>query len=283
MAAHNAAGTIAASVESVLRQTRSDLELIVVDDGSTDETGEVLAGIGDARVVVLRQPQRGPSAARNLALAHARGEFVAPIDADDIWLPRKLELQIQALDRRADAALAYGWTDFVDEDLRPLHGDDRVTFEGHVQEALLRKNFICCGSNTLMRRAAVADAGGFDETLEAAEDWELHTRLAARHAFAAVPEVVVWYRRSPRSLSSQFWLMERNYLTASRKVFAAAPAAARPLEGQAKAAFYRYLLMRAAQSRSTSGRWKAVPRYAALAAWHDPVAMMRAAWQAVAP
>jgi glycosyltransferase involved in cell wall biosynthesis len=276
MAAHNAAGTIAAAVESVLRQTRGDLELIVVDDGSTGDTAKVLAGIGDVRVMVLRQHQRGPSAARNRALAHARGEFVASIDADDIWLPRKLELQIQALERRADAAVADGWTDFVDEELRPLHADDRTTVEGPVLEALLQKNFICCGSNTLMRRAAVEGVGGFDETLEAAEDWELHTHLAARHAFAAVP---VWYRRSPRSLSSQFWLMERNYLTASRKIFAAAPAAARPFEVQAKAAFYRYLLMRAAQSRSTSGKWKAVPRYAALAAWHDPAAMVRAAWR----
>ncbi len=275
MAAHNAAGTIGAAVESVMRQTLSDWELIVVDDGSTDGTGAVLAGIIDARVLVLRQERGGPSAARNRALAVARGEFVAPIDADDIWLPRKLELQVAAMERVADAAVAYGWTDFVDEDLRPLHGDGRAVFEGRVLEELLRKNFVACGSNTLMRRTAVMDLGGFDETLQAAEDWELHTRLAARYSFAVVPEVVVWYRRSPQSLSTRFWLVERNFLAANRKVFAAAPAEAQGLEGKTKASFYRYLLTRALHSRSTAGRWRAVPRYTAIAVWHDPVEFMR--------
>lgn len=192
MAAHNSARTIVASIASVQAQTWSDWELIIVDDGSTDETAVVAAGIDDARVVVLRQERGGPSAARNRALAVARGEFVAPIDADDVWLPRKLELQVEALRRRPEAAVAYGWTDFVDEELRPLYADLRPRFEGRVLEELLRKNFVACGSNTLMRRTAVLEVGGFDETLQAAEDWELHTRLAARHSFAGVAEVVVF-------------------------------------------------------------------------------------------
>ncbi len=278
MAAHNAAGTIAVAVESVLRQTWSDLELIVVDDGSTDDTAKILAGINDRRVVVLSQARQGPSAARNRALARAQGEFVAPIDADDIWLPRKLELQVHALERRADAGVAYGWTYFVDEELRPMYADERATVEGDVLEALLRLNFISCGSTTLIRRAALEDVGGFDEALQAAEDWELYTRLAARYAFVTVPEVVVWYRRSPRSLSSHFWLMEANFLLACRKVFDAAPANARFLESLAKGSFYRYLLMRAAQSRTTPGKWRAIPRFAGLAAWHDPVGLFRAGW-----
>lgn len=121
MAAHNAASTIEASVESVLGQTFRDLELIVVDDGSTDDTVGALAGIEDSRLVILRQPQRGPSAARNFAIAHSCGEYVAPIDADDIWLPRKLELQMEAIQSRAGASVAYGWTDFVDETLQLIH------------------------------------------------------------------------------------------------------------------------------------------------------------------
>ena len=279
MAAHNASGTIAAAVQSVLEQTRSDLELIVVDDGSTDDTAERVAAIADPRIALLHQSRRGPSAARNHALAHARGEYVAVIDADDVWLPQKLELQVQALARRADAALAYGWTDFVGEDLQPLHPDGRATVEGQVLAHLLRLNFICCGSNTLIRRAAMVEVGGFDEALEGAEDWELHTRLAARHAFVAVPQVVVRYRRSSHSLSSRFWLMERNFQTAARKIFATVPPELRPLLRFAKASFYRYLLLRTLESEGTDGKWKAVPRYAALAAWYDPLGFRRAAWQ----
>jgi glycosyltransferase involved in cell wall biosynthesis len=279
MAAHNAATTIAASVESVLRQSFSDFELIVVDDGSTDETVKVLAEIDDGRIVVLRQPLRGPSAARNLAIARSLGEFVASIDADDIWLPRKLELQIAAIEGCTDIAVVYGWTDFMDEKMRPSHPDVRATFEGNVQEALLRQNFIACGSNTLMRRSAVEEVGRFDETLNAAEDWELHTRLAARYPFAVVPEVVVLYRQSPFSISSHFLLMERDFLAACRKIFAAAPAQFRSLEVRQKSSFYRYLTMRTAMSKSTKGRWRAVPRYSVLAAWHDPRMFLKEAWR----
>ena len=282
MAAHNAASTIAASVESVLQQSFGDFKLVVVNDGSTDETVKVLEGIlartKDEQIVVLHQPQRGPSAARNLAIAHSRGEFVAPIDADDIWLPRKLELQLRAMERNANAAVVYGWTDLVDDRLRTVYPDVRATFEQDVLEALLRQNFIACGSNTLMRRSAVEEVGRFDETLHAAEDWELHTRLAARYAFAVVPEVVVLYRLSPLSLSSHFLIMERNFVAANRKIFDAAPAHLRSLETQQKASFYRYLKLRAAQSRSTKGRWHAVPRYSALAAWHDPKTFMKEGW-----
>ena len=281
MAAHNAAATITAAIESVLAQTHPGLELIVVDDGSTDATAALAAAIPDPRIAVLRQPRRGPSAARNLALSHARGVFVAAIDADDLWLPRKLELQLQALERNPAAAVAYGWTDFVDEHLRPLYPDERATVEGNVHEALLRLNFISCGSNTLIRRSALQSAGGFDESLQAAEDWELHTRLAARHPFVAVPEVVVLYRRSSHSLSSRFWLMERNFLAATRKIFAAAPPHSRPLEIQARASFYRYLLLRAAESKGTRGKWKAIPRFAAIAAWYDPIGFVKASWQVV--
>ena len=283
MAARNAAPTIAASIDSVLSQTHTHLELIIVDDGSTDTTAQFLATLNDPRIRIFQQPHSGPSAARNLALSHARGEYIAPIDADDIWLPNKLAWQREALSRRPDAALAYGWTNFVDPQLKPLYPDDRATAEGHLLEPLLRKNFICCGSNTLMRRTAVLAAGGFDESLQAAEDWELHTRLAALHPFAAVPEVVVLYRRSPDSLSSNFLLMERNYRAASRKIFAAAPPHLRPLESQANASFYTYLLTRTLESKSNPGKWKALPRYAALAFPGSPLFTLRVTWRFWAP
>ena len=174
--------------------------------------------------------------------------------------------------------MAYGWTDFVDEQLRPMYADERATVEGNVLEALLRLNFISCGSTTLIRRAALEDLGGFDETLNAAEDWELYTRLAARYAFVAVPEVVGWYRRSPRSLSSHFWLMERNFLAASRN----------GLRGSTSERAFPRIVRKGAvlslsagashpeQDHSPGTGWPCrvfAGLAAGLAAWHDPVGL----------
>ncbi len=274
MPAYNAASTLPAAIRSVLEQTLGDLELIVVDDGSTDETPEVLEALTDARVLRLRQPRAGPSVARNRALAAARGTWVACIDADDVWLPQKLAWQTSAMARDPAAAVAYGWTDLVDGELRPLAGDGRVRFEGEVLVELLRQNFICCGSNTLLRRAALVETGGFDESLEAAEDWELHVRLAARYRFVCVPEVVVWYRRTATSLSTDTQLVERAFLAARRKVFADVPKPLHVLQAPATGSFYRYLCRHAWRSDS----WTSVPRYAALALWHDPLWFRRRTW-----
>lgn len=247
MAAHDAAATIASAVDSVRAQTMPDFELLVVDDGSTDRTAEVLARIDDPRLRVLRQANAGPAAARNRALAASHGEYVACLDADDLWMPEKLAWQMAALAAAPDAAVAYGFADVVDADLVHAYSDRRIRRDGDVYADLLLSNFIFSGSNTMIRRAALDRVGGFDESMRAVEDWELHVRLARRYPFVCVPRVVLRYRLTEGSLSSRIDVMEGAFSYACTKIFADAPREHAGLEARCRAAFYLYLATRAAQ------------------------------------
>jgi glycosyltransferase involved in cell wall biosynthesis len=196
---------------------------------------------------VIRQSNAGPAAARNRAIAASRAEYVACIDADDLWVPDKLAWQLTALAEAPTAGVAYGWTDVVDTDLAYAYSDRRIRHDGDVYAALLLGNFIFSGSNTMMRRSVLERVGGFDETMRAVEDWELHVRIAKRYPFVCVPRVLLHYRLTEHSLSSRLDLMEAAFSYACTKIFAAAPAEHARLESRCRAAFYLYLATRAAQ------------------------------------
>lgn len=255
MPVYNAAGTVRAAVESVVRQNLADLELILIDDGSTDSTLAVLDSLCVPGMQVIRQGNAGASAARNRGIASARGQLIAFLDADDQWLPGKLQAQCQALMHAPRAHVAYGWVDFVDEEGRFVHRDRRANFDGRVYTQLLVHNFIASGSNILVKREALEHVGGYDESLRAVEDWELNTRLAAAFEFVHVPQVVTRYRKTDDSLSSNIGLMEKSFLAAQSKVFAAAPPEQRHKKAQCTASFYHYLVLRSLQT----GDWRRNP------------------------
>jgi hypothetical protein len=204
--AYNAAETIAETLRSVLDQSHRAIEVIVVDDGSTDETRAVVAAIAaaDTRVVLLTQPNRGPAAARNRAIAHASGTFLAPIDADDIWHPDFLARLIAAV-AAPETGFAYCPHRIVDESGRVLRDFPIFGCQGHVLHRLALVNFVGTGSASLYRRDAVLEAGGFDVRSFAwggGEDYLLQLAVAARRQVALVPEYLVGYRRRAGSLSS---------------------------------------------------------------------------------
>lgn len=247
----NGETTIGEAIASVLGQTCQDLELIVVDDGSSDGTQVVLERVRDPRLRVISTPPSGPAASRNRGAERAAGEFVAFIDADDIWLPTKLEKQCAALQRMPEAAVAYCWTDYVQSDGSFLCPDGRPVFEGCVYEQLLTRNFIDCGSNVLVRRRALLAVGGFDETLPVLEDWDLSVRLAARAPFVCVPEALVRYRQSPGTLTTRIKLMETTYRRVVDANFARAPFPMRRRRAQSMALFYEYLAGKTTQGLPT--------------------------------
>jgi len=192
---YNRGSVLPRTIESALSQTFPDFELIVVDDGSTDHTTEVVRGIADPRVRLIGDTMnRGPSAARNRGIREARCGLVAFLDSDDEWLPRKLELQLARLDGDADprTAIAYCRV-YTYDDLtqRPVHefGEPR---EGALFHDLLTGWKPVTASLFLVRRAALLEVGGFDETLPCTEDYDLWLRLAqASYRFVGVNEVLV--------------------------------------------------------------------------------------------
>ncbi len=191
----NRARLLRAALDSALAQTLPDLEVIVVDDGSTDDTTAVLAAVGDARLRCLQQAHRGVSAAVNRGLAVARGAYVARLESDDLWLPDLLALLVAVLDARPEVGVAYAKGQPMDAAGRPLpqtHGMPQ-RFADDALRSMVYEDFTC-NVATLARRASVERAGGYDESLPANEDWDLWLRIAAHDQFAFVDRVLARFR-----------------------------------------------------------------------------------------
>jgi GT2 family glycosyltransferase len=190
---HNRARLLTRTLRSILAQHMGDLEVVVVDDGSVDDTAAVAAA-ADPRVLVLRNREPvGVSAARNRGIAAARGEWVAFCDDDDLWSPDKLARQLVALER-ARADWVYAGDVNVDDRLRVLSGG-RPPDPGAVVALLPRWNPIASGgSNVVVRSALLTAVGGFDTELRRTEDWDLWIRLARTGPPAWVCEPLVAYR-----------------------------------------------------------------------------------------
>ena len=145
----------------------------------------------------------GLSVARNRGISQATGEYIAFLDADDLWTPDKLELQLAALRSHPQAGVAYSWTYFMDEQGQSFHADQPVTVEGNVQADLLVSNFLAHGSNPLIRRTAIDSVGEFNPAVAGAADWDYWLRLAEKWEFVVVPKAQIFYRQSSSSISSR--------------------------------------------------------------------------------
>ena len=196
--AYNAEKWVSETIKSVQQQTFSDWEIIVIDDGSSDGTLETLRGIVDERLKVFPYEHGGVSVARNRGLAYSSGEFIAFLDADDLWTPDMLELHLAALQKHPEADVAYCWFYMIDEDGNFLSAYPQVFWEGNVFPQLLDKIFIACGS-IVIRQQAIESVGGFDPRLRHFEDWDYWLRLALHSRFVLVPKYQLLYRRWPGS------------------------------------------------------------------------------------
>jgi len=195
---------------SALNQTYPSLEVIVVDDGSTDETNRIVATLAasDPRVRLIRQQNRGVASARNAGIAAASGEFVAPLDADDVWEKTKLERQVRRLQEcGSETGLVYCWWAWIDVNGIVLDRSPRWQIEGHVLNKLIEVNFTGGASVPLYRRVGIEEVGGYSMDLrergsQGCEDWDLALRIAERYGVAVVPAVLVGYRRRGDSMSA---------------------------------------------------------------------------------
>jgi glycosyltransferase involved in cell wall biosynthesis len=232
IATFNHARLLGDAIDSALAQTLGGVDVIVVDDGSTDDTPTVLARYA-GRIRVLRQPNRGLAAARNTGLAAARSTYVAFLDADDVMAPAKLAEQVAVLER----APTIGWTycDVLIETVATgaiVRASERFGYaaralEGWLFPELIHGNFIPAIA-PLVRRTALDAAGGFDERLTALEDWDLWLRLALIAEARYTPAVLVRYRVQPGGMSEDRARMDRNRFRVLDKLYRTRPAA---LEG----------------------------------------------------
>ena len=225
MAAHNSAATIAESIESVRLQTRSDWELIVVDDGSRDATAEVGEGFDDPRIRVVREADnRGPAAARNRGISLARAPVVCTLDSDDLMLPQFLETMASTLNSAPEASVAFTDAWVLDDATGRVRKSSAMASAKPPEPAsadtqtflveLLRRNFVF--TSVAARRESLLAVGGYDERLWIDEDWELWLRLAAAgFRFARVPRLLAVYRKHGESLTSD----TRRLIAAEREVY----------------------------------------------------------------
>jgi glycosyltransferase involved in cell wall biosynthesis len=245
--AFNSAATIRATIASVLNQTFTDWELIIIDDGSQDATLAIAQSFLDTRIQVFSYPNAGSSASRNRGIGHAAGQYVAFLDADDLWTPDKLEAQFQALQANPDAAVAYSWTHSIDESDHFLRRGSYLSANGHVYAKLLLVDFIESGSNPLILKQALLETGGFDVSLRFVEDWDMWLRLAKHYQFVCVPSPQVQYRISRTSMSSNVRSMASASLQIIEQAFVQSAESVQHLKEASIANRHKYLTFLALQ------------------------------------
>jgi glycosyltransferase involved in cell wall biosynthesis len=204
MPVYNAARFVGDAVKSVLEQNYRDFEFLIVDDGSTDGSVELLQSFAakDTRIRLLNQPHKGVAAAANYAVAEARGEFLARIDGDDIALPDRLGRQLEYLQNDPHCVAVGSRMLLIDEDALPLYVMPQ-TVMGHQQidASLMRGGWAIAQPACMYRRQAIVDAGGYRPELSLHEDHDLFLRLAERGHLENLPEVLQLYRQYLGSLT----------------------------------------------------------------------------------
>lgn len=223
--AYNVAAYVGDAVRSALDQSLRAIEVIVVDDGSTDATPDILARFSDPRLRVIRQANGGLSAARNTGIGAARAGLIGFLDGDDLWHPDKARRHLDLLARHPAVGLTFCHSRYIDE-AGAATGRVLVTGPSRpgVQQMVLR-NAVANGSTPIVRAACFREAGLFDTALTSCEDWEMWVRILrdTSHEAMLVPEVLTDYRINTQSLSFNFDAFLRNAEAAAAKMTAQSP------------------------------------------------------------
>jgi len=203
---HDRTALLIEALDSVASQTFGDYEVIVVDDGSTED---IAAAVREhaTRPKVIQQPHQGPAAARNCGLLAACSDIVAFLDSDDLWLPEKLDVFTKAMAARADANIFYGPMAPIDEARRPVTGRTKVCHDGWITQALFCSSFVHVPT-IVCHKKVLLDAGGFKASLPVCEDYDLWLRLSIKQQFALIDEPLALRRLHGDRLSKS--CMSRN-------------------------------------------------------------------------
>ncbi len=241
--AYNAARFIGRTLSSVVEQTYPNMEIIVVDDGSTDETPQIVQSFceRDPRVVLVRKQNGGVATARNLGIQKSSGELIAPLDSDDVWYPEKLAEQVTLMQAcHEKVGLVYCWSRIIDEEDRPIV-DITHAFEGNVVADLMFSNFLGNGSCALIRRSCFDVVGLYNGATTPCEEWDMYLRIAERFEYRLVPRILVGYREVLTSLSADYRRMERAFAAFTTELRRRNPAVPASITRYSRSSFYLYL------------------------------------------
>jgi glycosyltransferase involved in cell wall biosynthesis len=215
---YNSAKYLTDAVDSVLRQTHRDFEVLVIDDGSTDDTPAVIGRYGNL-VRYIRQPNSGVAAARNRGIDESLGRYVAFLDADDTWHRDKLKAQITALRKNPGYLACYTAFTVVSQDLRPLHVIRNKRVYNTLEDLLLRGNVIGSICTVLYDRSIFDVVGGFDASLSQCADWDMWVRIAGLTEFLYLDLPLATYRQHDTNMSRDAGLLERDSVRVLEKGF----------------------------------------------------------------
>lgn len=195
---HNRAAILGNAIGSVLDQTYSDYELIIVNDHSDDNTEEIVKGFSDPRIkFLMNSRRRGPSGTRNTGIYAASGQWISFLDDDDIWLTKKLEsLHMKIQDLEKNVGIIYTGFAYYDFDRKEMLQIVMPEKQGYIQDELLYKNHIGTLSVVSIKRNALKEAGGIDEKMSVGEDFDLYVRIAGKWKVSLIKNVLTYYRAS---------------------------------------------------------------------------------------
>jgi glycosyltransferase involved in cell wall biosynthesis len=255
---YNSAQFIAGAINTLQNQTFKDFEIIAVDDGSNDNSLELITAMTDARIKVYSYPNGGIAKSRNRGLAKATGEFVAFLDHDDLWHAQKLEKQWQLLTQHPDAGFAYSWVNIISETGTLIRRCQATQADGDIYTRLLARNFLYTASNPLLRRRTIMAVGGFDEEIYGADEWDLFLRMAKHAPVVVSPYHHIYYRVVKGSGSARVEKLEQGCLKVIDKACRMAPAEVTPILPKTKGRLYQFLCFRILEERATwSSGWQA--------------------------
>lgn len=216
---YNRAHCLERAVFSVLKQTYTNIEVVIVDDGSIDETESLVASWTDSRICYIKQTNKGASAARNNGVANAKGDFIAFHDSDDEWVENKIEKQLEYWQNHPECGLIYSaYEMLLPYNIRHIvpNMEDGNKLEGNIFANLLLRNTI--GAPTVMLRKSVfQEVGGFDESMRSLEDWDFALKVAKKYSIGFVPEVLLNVTSSAGGVSSNLGAYYQNRCYMLRK------------------------------------------------------------------
>ena len=240
------------TVSSVLAQSFKDFELIIVDDGSSDNVAEWVSTLTDSRIRFISQGNQGIPGARNTGIKHAGGEYIAFLDGDDMWDALKLEQQVEQLDNNPEAGLIHTHIDLIDEFDISIGRSVNMNVEGNALAFILVSNFIGTGSTPMVRKRCFDELGVFctDPSIAWCDDWDMWVRIATRYSFAIIKQPLTLYRLHRSSASTKYKPLIPLVPAIVERIYESAPPHLLYLKPKAYGTFYLFLALRALEARN---------------------------------